>query len=147
MAILQDVKTFSSRRLNTTFQGNWGKTSIIEALQDFPYDIKRVFYIYDSDLNITRGGHRLKKSVQGLICINGSYDIFIDDGKTQQNITLDTPSKILILDGRDWHAMTNTEPNSILLVISSEHYDPKEYIDDPYLSTPKEIVQKVYGGR
>lgn len=147
MARLQEVRTFASRRLNMAFDGNWGKTSVIEALKDIPHEIKRVFYIYESDLNITRGGHRLKKSIQSLICISGSYNIFIDDGENQQNVVLDKPSKILILEPRDWHAMTNTSLNSILLVISSQYYDPEEYVDEPYPTTPKDVVDKVYGGR
>ena len=147
MAKVQDIRTFANRRINTKFIGNWGKTSVVEALNDLPFEIKRIFYIYDSDLNITRGGHRLAKSVQALICISGSYVIFIDDWKTQQEIILDSPSKMVIMENKDWHTMTNTSPNSILLVISSEHYDPSEYIDEPYPSTPKEIADRVYSGR
>lgn len=145
MAKLLDVRTYENRRISPQDNKVWGKTAVLEALRDIPLSIKRVFFIYGTNTAVIRGGHRLKKTIQGLICLHGKYEVFVDDSITQRRYILDTPSKILILDNKDWHTMQSKVSKSILLVLSSRHYDVNDYIDEPYPTTPKKIVDKVYG--
>lgn len=111
------------------FSDERGKLTVIEKL--LPFKIKRVYFLYD--VKTKRGGHRHKKTIQALICINGSCEIFIDDGVNKKNITLNSPNKCLVLEPKDWHTMDHFSKNSTLLVISSEFYDSEDYIDEKYL--------------
>ena len=103
--------------------------SITIAEKVIPFEIKRVYWVYQFSAN--RGGHRHKKTIQALICINGSCEIFIDNGKETKTILLDRSNKCLILDPDDWHTMDSIDPNSVLLVMASECYDKDDYIYEP----------------
>ncbi len=111
-----------------TFVDNRGKLTVIEKI--LPFEIKRVYYIYE--VKTKRGGHRHKKNFQALVCLNGSCEIFINDGEKKETILLDSPSKCLILEPKDWHTMDNFSDGSILLVLASEYYDVNDYIDEEY---------------
>ena len=119
MAYIIDLPTFKDERGNLT---------VVEKL--LPFDIKRFYYIYD--VTEKRGGHRHKKTIQALICLGGSCEVYINDGEQEENILLDTPSKCLILEPKDWHTMDNFTKGSTLLVFSSEFYDRDDYIDEEY---------------
>ena len=144
MAKQFEIRTFTNRRLDPKSSKDWGKISIIEELKDLPFDIKRIFYIYETAVGVIRGGHRLKKCLQAAICVSGSYEIFIDDGEKHESIILDDPKHGVIFDKKDWHTLTPLKEGSVLLVLCSELYDPDEYIDEPYETTPREIVEQVY---
>ena len=119
MAYIIDLPVFGDKR---------GTLTVVEKL--LPFEIKRFYYIY----NVTskRGGHRHKKTIQALISLGGSCDIYTNNGKKEQIFFLDTPNKCLILDPNDWHTMDNFSEGSILLVLSSEFYDKEDYIDRKY---------------
>ena len=119
MAYLIDLPTFEDER---------GKLTVIEKL--LPFDIKRLYYIYD--VTSKRGGHRHKKTIQALICLGGSCEVFIDNGEKKETILLDSPSKCLILEPKDWHTMDKFSKGSTLLVLASEYYDKDDYIDEGY---------------
>ena len=81
-----------------TKSDNRGSLSIIENNKDIPFDINRVFYIYNvPDRNIERGGHRHKKTRMALICLNGSCIIENNDGENSQKFVLDSADKCLLL--------------------------------------------------
>ncbi len=111
-----------------TFCDGRGGLTVIEKL--LPFDIKRIYYIYN--VSEKRGGHRHKKSIQALICLGGSCEIYVNDGKVEQIFVLDSPDKCLILEPRDWHTMDNFSKGSNLLVLASEYYDISDYIDEKY---------------
>lgn len=111
-----------------TFEDPRGTLTVVDGV--VPYDIKRVYYIYG--VTEKRGGHRHKKTIQGLIALSGSCEIFVNDGKAKQTILLDSPRKLLILETKDWHTMDKFSPGSVLLVLSSEPYDRNDYIDEEY---------------
>ena len=119
MAHIINLPTFSDARGNLT---------VVEKL--LPFDIKRFYYIYD--VTNKRGGHRHKKTIQALICLGGSCEIYIHNGEKEETILLDNPSKCLILDPKDWHTMDNFSQGATLLVFSSEYYDRNDYIDEEY---------------
>lgn len=120
MAHLVDLKTFTDKRGNLT---------VIERVM--PFEIRRIFYIYGVDKSV-RGGHRHKTTVQAAICIQGSCRINNNDGKAQQNYTLDAPNKCLVLNPEDWHTMDNFSNDAILMVLASEYFDADDYIFEPY---------------
>jgi dTDP-4-dehydrorhamnose 3,5-epimerase-like enzyme len=120
MAYLIDLKTFTDKRGNLT---------VIEKV--LPFDIKRVFYIYGVDDSV-RGGHRHHKTVQAAICIKGSCIISNNNGVKKDDYSLNTPSKCLILEPKDWHQMHHFTEDAILMVFASEYYDEKDYIFENY---------------
>lgn len=120
MAYIINLKTFTDQRGNLT---------VIE--KTIPFEIKRIFYIYGVDESV-RGGHRHHKTVQAAICIQGSCHIFNNDGDTKTQFTLDRPDKCLILQPNDWHTMNNFSRDAILMVLTSEYFDPNDYIFEPY---------------
>jgi len=111
-----------------TFKDERGSLTVVEKL--LPFEIKRFYYIYDTTTK--RGGHRHKKTIQALICLGGSCEIYINNGNKKEIILLDSPDKCLILDPKDWHTMDNFSSGAILLVFASEHYDISDYIDEEY---------------
>jgi len=120
MAHLIDLKTFTDKRGNLT---------VIERV--FPFDIKRVFYIYGVD-DSKRGGHRHHKTIQAATCIQGHCKISNDDNTIQSIFELSAPNKCLIINPEDWHVMYDFSPNAILMVFASEFFDTKDYIHEPY---------------
>jgi len=114
-----------------TYKDSKGSLTIIEKI--LPFDIKRVYYIYNvGDPNIIRGGHRHKKNIQALICINGKCIISNNDGVKKDKFTLDSPDKCLIIEKKDWHQMHSFTSNAILLVLASEYYEGNDYIEEKY---------------
>jgi dTDP-4-dehydrorhamnose 3,5-epimerase-like enzyme len=120
MAKLIDLKTFTDKRGNLT---------VIEKV--IPFEIKRVFYIYGVD-DSKRGGHRHHKTRQAGICIKGSCTIYNNNGEVEEIFELNSPSKCLLIETRDWHTMYNFTPDAILMVFASEYFDEKDYIYEPY---------------
>jgi hypothetical protein len=106
-----------------------GSLTVIE--KQLPFDIKRLFYIYDVQDSI-RGKHRHHKTIQAAICISGSCVISNNDGKISEDYNLDTPDKCLLIFPEDYHTMYNFSKGAILLVLASENYDPNDYIYETY---------------
>ena len=119
MAYIIDIPTFSDDR---------GSVSVVEKL--LPFEVKRIYYIFD--VSSKRGGHRHKKTIQALICLGGTCEVFVDDGSKVTNFELDKNNKCLIVNPEDWHTMDHFSNNATLLVLSSEYYDANDYIDEPY---------------
>lgn len=108
-----------------------GNLVVIEGeYQDIPFDIKRVFYIYGSDATIVRGQHANRRTKFVLINVAGQSKVKVDNGFETQIISLDKPRMGLYLDTMVWKDMYDFSPDSILLVLCSEHYDGTEYIRD-----------------
>jgi len=122
MASIIDLKTFSDKRGNLT---------VIEKI--FPFEIKRVFYIYGVDES-TRGYHRHKRTIQVATSIQGSCTIWVQKGIGHQveKFDLDRPSKGLLIEPTDFHWMDNFSKDCILMVFASEYYDEKDYIYEKY---------------
>ena len=108
-----------------------GNLVVIEGEnQDIPFDIKRVFYIYGSDSTVIRGQHANRRTKFVLINVAGQSKVKVDNGFETQIISLDKPRMGLFLDTMVWKDMYDFSPDSILLVLCSEHYDGSEYIRD-----------------
>ncbi len=97
---------------------------------DVPFDIRRVFYIYGSDPDIRRGNHANRYTQFVLINVSGSSKVLVDDGTKKEIIELNKPRMGLYLGPMVWKEMYDFSPDSVLLVLASEHYIESEYIRD-----------------
>lgn len=111
-----------------TIKDERGTLTVIENI--LPFDIKRVFYIYD--VGSKRGGHRHILNQMALISLNGSVEIYVQSSNKDFNFRLDSPDKVLILAPEDWHTMDNFTKGSILLVLNSHSWDKNDYVHEPY---------------
>ena len=107
-----------------------GRLSFFEAASDVPFEIKRVYYIYETPEGVQRGGHAHRGLRQVLICLNGAIEVALDDGENRGSVTLDDPSKGLIVEPMVWHDMVWRKDGSTLLVGASGRYDEADYIRD-----------------
>lgn len=107
-----------------------GKLVVIEGGQAIPFDIQRVFYIYESDSTVIRGQHANRESEFVLINVAGQSKVRITDGKEEFIIGLDKPMMGVYIPKMIWKDMYDFSPDSVLLVLSSTHYDGNEYIRD-----------------
>lgn len=106
-----------------------GHLVVVEGMQDIPFDIKRIFYIYGSDANVVRGKHANKKSHFVLINVAGRSKIKVLDGKgNEATFSLNRPHTGIYLPPMIWKDMYDFSDDSVLLCLSSEHYDAEEYI-------------------
>ncbi len=107
-----------------------GLLNVIEAEITIPFEIKRVFYIYGTQEGIRRGSHGHFKTRQALISVSGKCKVHLDNLRRTEEIELDSPRKVLILEPNDWHEMYDFSPDCVLLVLASHLYDPQDYIRD-----------------
>ena len=105
-----------------------GKLVVIEGNQGIPFDIKRVFYIYDSDSTVVRGQHANRNSEFVLINVAGKSKVRITDGKEEVIVVLDKPMMGVYIPKMIWKDMYEFSSDAVLLVLASTHYDGKEYI-------------------
>lgn len=116
-----------------------GKLVVIEGNQSIPFEIKRVFYIYDSDSDVVRGQHANRESEFVLINVSGSSKVYIDDGTENMVVELNRPMMGVYIPKMVWKDMYDFSEDSVLLVLANTHYDAKEYIRDydEYISIVK----------
>lgn len=105
-----------------------GNLTFIEGNNHIPFDIKRVFYLYDVPTGEDRGAHAHHTLHQFLICLSGSFDVAIDDGEFQATIHLNRPWKGLHVPPMIWAAEINFDPGSVCLVMASDKYIESDYI-------------------
>lgn len=105
-----------------------GKLVVIEGAQAIPFEIKRVFYIYDSDSTVVRGQHANRESEFVLINVAGKSKVRITDGKEEFVVELDKPMMGVYIPKMIWKDMYDFSSDSVLLVLASTHYDGNEYI-------------------
>ena len=104
-----------------------GNLTFIEGRRHVPFDIKRVFYLYDVPGGADRGGHALRNCHQFMIAMSGSFDVIVYDGKQNQRIHLNRSYYGLHLPPLIWREMDNFSSGSVCLVLASEFYDEKGY--------------------
>lgn len=106
-----------------------GNLVVVEGEQDIPFAIQRVFYIYGSDATIVRGSHANRRTEFVLVNVAGSSKVKVEDGLGNEAIfCLNRPRTGIYLPKMVWKEMYDFSPDSVLLVICSEHYDESEYI-------------------
>lgn len=116
-----------------------GNLVVIEGMQDIPFEIKRIFYIYGSDAHDIRGQHANRKSEFVFINVCGTTNVKVKDGNGYEDVfILNNPNEGLYIPKMVWKDMYDFSPDSVLLVLSSEHYDAQEYIRN-YSEFEKEV--------
>ena len=105
-----------------------GKLVVIEGGKDIPFDVKRVFYIYESDSTVVRGQHANRESEFVLINVAGKSKVRITDGKEEFVVELDKPMMGVYIPKMIWKDMYDFSSDSVLLVLASTHYNGSEYI-------------------
>lgn len=107
-----------------------GKLVVIEGAQGIPFEIKRVFYIYDSDSTVVRGQHANRESEFVLINVAGNSKVRITDGSEEFVVELNKPMMGVYIPKMIWKDMYDFSSDSVLLCLASTHYDSNEYIRD-----------------
>ena len=107
-----------------------GKLVVIEGGQAIPFEIKRVFYIYESDSTVVRGQHANRESEFVLINVAGKSKVRITNGKEEFVAELDKPMMGVYIPKMIWKDMYDFSSDSVLLVLASTHYNGEEYIRD-----------------
>lgn len=107
-----------------------GMLVALEEFKDIPFEIKRVYYMYDTKPDIHRGFHAHKKLEQILICIHGSCKILLDNGKEKKIVSMEKPYEGLYISNDMWREMYDFSPDAVLLVLASELYSEEDYIRD-----------------
>ncbi|MBO4400889.1 MAG: WxcM-like domain-containing protein [Selenomonadaceae bacterium] len=107
-----------------------GQLVALEELKDIPFQIRRVYYMYDTGAGVVRGRHAHRSLEQILICIHGSCKILLDDGREKKVVPLERPCEGLYVANDMWREMYDFSPDAVLLVLASELYDEKDYIRD-----------------
>lgn len=107
-----------------------GKLVVIEGndLRGVPFDIRRVFYIYESDRTVVRGQHANRNSEFVLVNVAGSSKVMITDGIKKEMVELNKPMEAIYIPRMIWKEMYDFSPDSVLLVLANTHYDSHEYI-------------------
>jgi len=117
-----------------------GQLVVVEENKDIPFDVKRVYYIYDTLTDVVRGHHAHKCLEQVLICVHGSCKIHLDNGFETEEVLLDKPYEGLYISNDIWREMYDFTPDAVLLVLASQYYDEADYIRnyDEFLKFVKE---------
>ena len=107
-----------------------GQLVALEEFKDIPFRIKRVYYLYDTKENVTRGYHAHKSLEPILICVHGSCKIRLDNGSEKKVVPLEKPYEGLYVSNAMWREMFDFSPDAVLMVLASELYDEADYIRD-----------------
>ena len=107
---------------------NRGTLIALEQMANIPFEIKRVYYMFDTVSGVRRVFHAHKCLKQMLICVHGSCKILLDDGSEKQEVLLDKPNKGLIIESNIWREMFDFSEDAVLMVVASELYDESDYI-------------------
>jgi len=110
-------------------QMNGNLTSITNS-QEVPFDIKRIYYLYDVPGGNSRGGHAHKDLYQIMIALSGSFSVTLDDGTLKRNFLLNQPYQGLLIPPGLWRDLDNFSSGSICMVLASELYDENDYFRD-----------------
>ena len=107
-----------------------GMLVALEECRDIPFEIKRVYYLYDTEEGVRRGFHAHKSLEQILVCIHGSCKILLDNGYEKKAVSLEKPYEGLYIANDIWREMYDFSPGAVLLVLASDFYREEDYIRD-----------------
>jgi len=105
-----------------------GMLIALEEYKDIPFEIKRVYYMYDTGEGVRRGFHAHKSLEQILICIHGSCKVLLDNGEEKKTVALEKPYEGLYIANDIWREMFDFSPDAVLMVLASDYYKEEDYI-------------------
>ncbi|MDC1310611.1 FdtA/QdtA family cupin domain-containing protein [Flavobacteriaceae bacterium] len=118
-------------------QNKSGNIIVLENKKNIPFDVKRIYYLYDIPSGESRGGHAHYQLEQYLVAAGGSFDVLLDDGKNKKKLTLNRPNLALHIVPGLWRELDNFSSGCISMVLASHPYDETDYIRDY-----KEFIKK-----
>jgi dTDP-4-dehydrorhamnose 3,5-epimerase-like enzyme len=121
-----------------SFGDNRGALVSLEQHKNIPFNIKRVYYIYGTRTNTTRGKHAHTNLKQIVICVSGKCKFLLDDGKKKKIVKLNNPDKGLYIGKNIWREMYDFSHDCVLVVLANKYYNENEYIRDY-----KEFLKKI----
>lgn len=107
-----------------------GQLVALEEYKDIPFEIKRVYFVYDTKDGVVRGHHAHKSLQQILVCVHGTCKILLDNGTEKKIVPLEKPYEGLYIANNIWREMYDFSPDAVLLVFASELYNEQDYIRD-----------------
>ncbi len=116
--------------LNKHHSDRKGNLSVVENGKTVPFDVKRIYYLYDVPGGAERGAHAHKELYQLLIAASGSFTITLDDGSVKRTFTLNRPYQGLLIVPGIWRELNDFSSGAVCLVLASEKYDASDYIRD-----------------
>ena len=105
-----------------------GNLTVVENSKTIPFDVKRVYYLYDIPGGESRGAHAHRELKQLVIAASGSFDVVLDDGNVKRTITLNRPYQGLLIVPGIWRELINFSSGAVCLVLASLKYDENDYI-------------------
>lgn len=105
-----------------------GDISVVENGKEVPFDVKRIYYLYDVPGGADRGGHAHKELYQLIVAASGAFKVVLDDGENKMAFTLNRPYQGLLVKPGIWRTLTDFSSGSICMVLASEKYDENDYI-------------------
>lgn len=123
-SIVNDCKLIDLRKIHDAR----GNLTPIEGGKDVPFDIKRIYYLYDVPGGESRGSHAHKELQQLIIAANGSFTVTLDDGKNKKSFNLNRSYYGLLVVPGIWRDLDDFSSGAVLLCLASEHYDENDYI-------------------
>lgn len=109
---------------------NRGKLCSLSNNKEIPFEVKRIYYTWNMPHDVIRGGHAHKTLDEVMVCLSGSCDFVLDDGKEKVTVTLDKPNKGLYIKANLWRDFRNFSKDCVVVLIASELYDTEDYIRD-----------------
>ena len=107
-----------------------GSLIAIEGSRDIPFDVARVYYLFDTTPGEARGFHAHRRLRQCAICVAGSCRMVLDDGRVRTTVVLDDPATALLIGPSIWREMHDFTPGTVLMVLADQIYDESDYIRD-----------------
>ena len=107
-----------------------GNLTVAETNKHIPFDIKRVYWLYDVPGGECRGGHAHKQIKEILIAVSGSFHVTLDNGKEKQTFLLNHPYQGLLIDTKTWRTLDDFSSGAVCVVLASDFYDENDYIYD-----------------
>ena len=105
-----------------------GNISVVENEETVPFNVKRVYYLYDVPGGVSRGGHAHKHLSQLIVAISGSFTVTLNDGRVKRTFNLNRPYQGLLVKPGIWRDLDDFSSGSVCLVLASEIYDSSDYI-------------------
>jgi mannose-6-phosphate isomerase-like protein (cupin superfamily) len=125
MTTIHDAITLDITKVHDTR----GNLSVIEG-NAVPFEMKRVYYLYDIPSGGKRGGHSHKECQELLVALSGSFDVIVNDGNEQKTVTLNKPNIGLLIPNGIWRELENFSSGSVCLVLASDVFKEEDYMRD-----------------
>lgn len=107
-----------------------GSLISLASNESIPFEIKRVYSIFNTRESVSRGFHAHRNLKQVAVCVTGSCRFVLDDGKQREEVLLNSPTAGLIINDLTWREMHDFSFDCVLLVLASDYYDENDYIRD-----------------